>query len=63
MRRVFKNTNWNNFSKNEFTIHDNLKWLSFQKPTSQALYYILNLRQEIFMIEQKCLYQDIDNQG
>ena len=33
----------------------------FEKLTPTQLYDILKLRQDIFMIEQKCLYQDIDN--
>jgi len=36
------------------------QWRSFQELTTQELYSILALRQEIFVLEQKCLYQDID---
>lgn len=37
------------------------KWLSFQELTNQELYDVLNLRQEVFVVEQKCIYQDLDN--
>ncbi len=40
----------------------NWKWLSFQELTNQELYDILNLREEVFAVEQKCIYQDIDYQ-
>jgi ElaA protein len=38
------------------------KWRTFQELTTQELYNILALRQEVFVVEQKCFYQDIDNQ-
>lgn len=35
--------------------------VEFEKLTPAQLYDILKLRQDIFMIEQNCLYQDMDN--
>ena len=34
---------------------------SFNELTKQELYEILRLRSEIFVVEQNCVYQDIDN--
>jgi ElaA protein len=36
------------------------QWLSFEKLSSLQLYSILALRSEVFVVEQKCPYQDID---
>lgn len=37
-------------------------WKKFQELTTEELYDILALRQEVFVLEQKCLYPDIDHQ-
>ncbi len=37
-------------------------WRTFEELTTQELYDILALRQEVFALEQKCLYQDLDYQ-
>ena len=37
------------------------KWLSFSKLSNQDLYKILKLREEVFVLEQQCFYQDIDD--
>lgn len=34
---------------------------SFDNLTTQQLYQILRLRAEVFIVEQNCVYQDIDN--
>jgi len=34
---------------------------SFEKLTAQELYRILQLRSEIFVVEQNCVYQDMDD--
>lgn len=34
---------------------------SFEKLTAQELYNILKLRSEIFVVEQNCVYQDMDD--
>ena len=34
---------------------------TFQELTTQELYDILQLRSEVFVVEQNCVYQDIDN--
>ena len=33
---------------------------SFQELSTQELYDILQLRSEVFVVEQNCVYQDID---
>lgn len=33
---------------------------SFQELTTTELYQILNLRSEVFVVEQNCVYQDVD---
>lgn len=33
---------------------------SFEELTTQELYTILNMRSEVFVVEQNCVYQDID---
>ena len=39
-----------------------LNWVfkSFEELTSIELYSILQLRNEVFVVEQNCVYQDID---
>jgi len=34
---------------------------SFEELTTKELYAILQLRSEVFVVEQNCVYQDIDN--
>ena len=34
---------------------------NFDQLTTLELYQILRLRSEVFVVEQKCIYQDIDN--
>lgn len=38
-----------------------IKFKSFDELRNQELYALLQLRQEIFVIEQNCIYQDLDN--
>lgn len=38
----------------------NWKWCSFDEMSVSELYAVLKLRQEIFIVEQKCIYQDCD---
>ena len=38
----------------------NWKWRSFEELSTSELYSILKLRQEIFVLEQKCFYLDCD---
>ena len=33
----------------------------FTELTTIELYYILQLRSEVFVVEQKCIFQDLDN--
>ncbi|CDG85783.1 GNAT family N-acetyltransferase [Janthinobacterium agaricidamnosum] len=35
-------------------------WLSFEQLSTAELYQILALRQDVFILEQQCLYPDID---
>ncbi|MFK7832173.1 MAG: GNAT family N-acetyltransferase [Winogradskyella sp.] len=37
-----------------------IKTKSFQELTTQELYDLLQLRSEVFVVEQDCVYQDID---
>lgn len=37
-----------------------IKIKSFEELTKQELYYLLQLRSEVFVVEQDCVYQDID---
>jgi len=37
------------------------KWYTFNELTTEELYAILKLRQEIFVVEQQCIYMDCDN--
>jgi len=36
------------------------QWQSFQDLSADALYEVLSLRQEVFVVEQRCAYRDID---
>jgi ElaA protein len=36
-------------------------WVSFQNLSPKALYDMLQLRVAVFMVEQNCLYQELDN--
>jgi ElaA protein len=36
------------------------KWRSFDELSTTELYAVLKLRQEIFIVEQKCIYHDCD---
>ncbi len=36
------------------------KWCSFDELSTAELYAVLKLRQEIFIVEQKCIYHDCD---
>ncbi len=38
-----------------------IKTKSFEELTTQELYQMLELRSEVFVVEQYCVYQDIDN--
>ena len=38
-----------------------LQQKTFDQLTTLELYQILRLRSEVFVVEQKCIYQDIDN--
>ena len=38
----------------------NIKWKSFSALTKDELYALLNLRQQVFVVEQDCVYQDVD---
>lgn len=38
----------------------NIQTKSFQDLTNQELYQILQLRTEVFVVEQECVYQDMD---
>lgn len=35
-------------------------WLHFEELTREQLYQILALRERVFIVEQKCAYQDVD---
>jgi len=37
------------------------KTKTFDELSTQELYQILRLRSEVFVVEQNCVYQDIDN--
>eukprot|EP01036_Dinobryon_divergens_P015592 gene15592-21127_t len=36
------------------------QWLEFEQIPREDLYEVLRQRQEVFVLEQKCLYPDID---
>ena len=38
-----------------------VKIKSFEALTKHELYYLLQLRSEVFVVEQDCVYQDLDN--
>jgi len=40
-----------------------MKWIlkKFEELTLEELYSILQLRNEVFVVEQNCVYQDVDN--
>ena len=38
----------------------NWQWLTFDALPSADLYAVLALRQQVFVLEQQCLYQDLD---
>jgi ElaA protein len=40
----------------------NWRWHTFSELTVQELYEVLRLRAEVFIIEQNCVFQDLDNQ-
>ena len=42
---------------------NNLNWSlkSFQELSNDELYAILRLRADVFVVEQDCVYQDLDN--
>jgi ElaA protein len=37
------------------------QWLSFEQLTRNQLYEILKVRQQVFAVEQNCVYQDADD--
>ncbi|MFB9887297.1 GNAT family N-acetyltransferase [Balneatrix alpica] len=37
-----------------------LQWLAFSELSASQLYQVLALRQQVFVLEQQCLYPDID---
>jgi ElaA protein len=43
--------------------HMNIKWIykAFNQLTPHELYSILHLRNEVFVVEQNCVFQDADN--
>ena len=47
----------------EGTLTMQLKWTfkKFDKLTARELYAIMQLRNEVFVVEQNCVYQDADN--
>jgi len=38
----------------------NICWKTFKELTLSELYHILALREEVFILEQQCIYKDID---
>lgn len=36
------------------------EWYEFEALSSEQLYQLLQLRAEVFVVEQNCLYQDLD---
>ncbi len=38
------------------------KWCNFKQLSNQQLYGLLKLRQDVFIVEQTCLYADIDDE-
>ena len=39
----------------------NWQWLSFDELSNTQLYQLLKLRQDVFVVEQDCIYSDMDN--
>lgn len=39
----------------------NWQWLNFDALSNTQLYQLLKLRQDVFILEQKCLYSDMDD--
>lgn len=39
----------------------NWVYKSFEELTAKEMYYILQLRNEVFVVEQNCIFQDADN--
>jgi ElaA protein len=37
-----------------------ITWLSFDELSTRQLYEVLRLRQDVFVIEQRCIYRDTD---
>ncbi|MCO4758809.1 MAG: GNAT family N-acetyltransferase [Oceanospirillaceae bacterium] len=37
------------------------KWKRFEELSSAEIYEILRVRQEVFVVEQNCVYQDVDS--
>jgi ElaA protein len=42
------------------TVSINWQWRSFDELNNTQLYQLLKLRQDVFILEQECLYPDID---
>ena len=42
------------------TLQHEYRWLSFDQLTTNEIYEILRARQEVFVVEQECAYQDVD---
>ena len=38
-------------------------WKKYSELSTNDLYAILNLRQQVFVVEQNCVYQDIDDKS
>ncbi len=38
------------------------QWFAYEELTTELLYEILRLRQEVFVVEQNCVYQDVDRE-
>lgn len=36
------------------------RWYSFDELTTKQLYEVLSLRSEVFVVEQNCVYYDMD---
>jgi len=37
------------------------QWVKFSELSNNQLYELLRVRQEVFILEQRCVYQDLDN--
>lgn len=40
----------------------NYQWFAYEELTTELLYEILRLRQDVFVVEQNCVYQDADGE-